>query len=92
MVFLCHVTVNLNHPSSAHDRDTYSVQCIYTTCCDISAADVTVNMSMTTSFPGVLSSRGGESEYTHDVAHNNDMSFSYWATSEQADLSPQVSE
>lgn len=92
MVFLCHVIVNSNHPSSAHDRDTYSEQCKYTTYSDVSAADVTVNMSMTTSFPGVLSSRGGESEYTHDVAHNNDMSFSYWATSEQADLSPQVSE
>ena len=92
MVFLCHVTVNLNRPSSAHDQDTRSVQCIYTTYSDVSAADVTVNMSMTTSFPGVLSSRGGVSERTHDVAHNNDMSFSYWATSEQADLSPQVSE
>lgn len=92
MVFLCHVTVNLNCPSSAHAQDTRSVQCIYTTYSDVSAAAVTVNMSITTSFPGVLSSRGGVSEYTHDVAHNNDMSFSYWATSEQADLSPQVSE
>ena len=68
MVFLCHVTVNLNRSSSAHDQDTRSVQCIYTTYSDVSAADVTVNMSMTTSFPGVLSSQGGVSEYTHDVA------------------------
>ena len=68
MVFPCHVTVNLNRPSSAHDQDTRSVQCIYTTCCDVSAADVTVNMSMTISFPGALLSQGGVSEYTHDVA------------------------
>lgn len=34
----------------------------------VSAVDVTVNMSMTTSFPGVLLSQGGVSEYTHDVA------------------------
>jgi len=70
MVFLCHVTVNLNHPSSTHDRDTRSVQCIYTTYSDVSAADVTVNMSITTSFPGVLSSRGGVSECTHDFAQS----------------------
>lgn len=68
MVFLCHVTVNLNHPSSARDQDTRSVQCIYMTYSDVSAADVTVNMSTTTSFPGVLSAQGGVSEYTHDVA------------------------
>ena len=70
MVFLCHVTVNLNRPNSAHDQDTRSIQCIYTTYSDISAADVTVNMSMTTSFPGVLSSQRGVSEYTHDVAQS----------------------
>ena len=66
MVFLCHVTVNLNRPSSAYDRDTRCVECIYMTYSDVSVADE----SMTTSFPGVLSSRGGVSEYTHDVAQS----------------------
>lgn len=67
MVFLCHVTVNLNSPSSAYDRDTRSVECIlYTTYSDVSAAD----KSMATSFPGVLSSQGGVSEYTNDVAQS----------------------